>query len=102
MANPSARAVALRELLVDAMAKAAEPLSTNALRQVPPAALLPWRAGPGVYVQLRALERMGICRRVRRTDVERGLDPKNAYWRYTHDDTLADVIAELDRADIDG
>lgn len=94
MANPSARAVALREVLVDAMAKAAEPLSTTELRQVPPAALLPWRAGPDVYVQLRALERMGICRRVRRPDGERGV-----YWRYTHDDTLADVIAELDRAD---
>lgn len=67
------------------------------MRQVPPDHLLPWRKGPLVYQQLRALERMGICRRVPWDRARRRIvDPKHVYWTFTHDDPIAAVLAELD------
>lgn len=95
--RPSRRTVLLRECLVTALREATEPPSTDELRQVPPDHLLPWRKGPLVYQQLRALERMGICRRVPWDRAHRRIvDPKHVYWTFTHDDTFAAVIAELD------
>jgi hypothetical protein len=97
---PSARSVKLRELLVAAMSESEVPLSTDELREVPPDWLLPWRKGPDVYHQLRALERSGICRRCYFLDVDRPIvDPKRVYWRYTHDETFAAAMADLDRDD---
>jgi hypothetical protein len=89
--------VLLRECLVTALRNATEPPSTDELRQVPPDHLLPWRKGPLVYQQLRALERLGICRRVPWDQARRRIvDPKHVYWLSIHDDTFAAVIADLD------
>jgi hypothetical protein len=96
---PSARSVQLRERLVAALQGAAHPLSTDELREVPPDWLLPWRQGPDVYRQLLALERMGICRRIWPSDVQRPgvINPRCVYWDYTYDETFAKFVSDLDR-----
>lgn len=79
------------------MATAEEPLSTEELRDRMPASVLPWRYDPRLYHSLRALERKGICRRQYGLRVDRRIvDTRFVYWKYTQDDTFAEVITSLD------
>jgi hypothetical protein len=96
MTRPARGTVVLRTLLVEAMAAAGHPLATDELRQLLPEAVLPWRQDPAVYRNLRALERAGVCRRQDAFDTDRLIvDTLCVYWRYTQDQTFADVLASL-------
>ncbi|MFL6115662.1 MAG: hypothetical protein ACJ786_30590 [Catenulispora sp.] len=92
--RPTPANVALREHLVRVMADASWDLSTNELREATPTPQLArWKHDPAIYQALRALERLGICRRVSCDEARRPIvDPKNVYWTYTQDEAFAAVI----------
>lgn len=96
--RPTPANVALREHLVKVMAAARWDLSTNELREATPTPRLArWKHDPAIYQALRALERLGICRRVPWDQVKRPIsDPKNVYWAYTQDASFEAVVASLE------
>jgi hypothetical protein len=85
--------VVLREVLVEAMRTASQPLSTDQLRAIVFRSPVPGMSSVAyyqVYPQLRALERAGVCQRVYVRD------HRAVYWRYTQDESFAAAVAELD------
>lgn len=97
MARPSTWTVRLRTVLVQAMATADWPLSTEELRASVPDWVLAWKGDPRVYHSLRALERAGVCRREDALDTGRPIvDTRYVYWRYIQDETFAAALAALD------
>ncbi|HET6703984.1 hypothetical protein [Amycolatopsis sp.] len=94
--RPTPANVALREHLARVMAAASWDLSTNELRAATPPKLVR-RHDPAIYQALRALERLGICRRVSCEEARRPIvDPKNVYWTYTQDEAFAAAIDGLE------
>jgi len=69
----------VREVLTTTMRQAPKPLSTMQLGEaLVVAGVQRWAVDPNVYRQLRAMENLGTCTRVRGDR----LDP-NVYWRLT-------------------